>query len=314
MADVKDVYKVSKWEEKQRYIDEHRDMWRTCFHDPICYEDFYFQHVYPYNEVYGIEEKGMLHVNRYLCSVFGYEIKLPYIVGVATKESCRRQGVMRCTMEQMLANLQSEKVPFAYLMPAKEAYYYDFGFCPISSWQTCDIFPDKETKRNDCVFVSYEQMKKLPERFQNVLERIRKVLQDTACIFAVHDVTYFDLLYEEKKCQNGDIIFVFDNTDAIPIYCGYFAYVMDGDTPVVEQIMCDDANTICATFFEENPLIKCVFSYPYMMKVVHRDAFIALFKEVLDACKDVRIDDMSDKELIEIVRQRKNCFYFAEIV
>jgi len=311
MINVKDVYTVSKWEQKQQYMKEHRDMWRNCFQDPLRYEDFYFQHVYPHNEVYGIEGCGMLHVNRYLCSVFGCHMELPYIVGVATKETCRRQGIMRCTMERVLTDLKGKQVPFTYLMPAKEAYYYDFGFRKVSDWRTSDIVPKKKNRQRDYIFVSYEEIKKKAHIWQHVLRQIHSTLQQQFDVFAVHDEHYFDLLYAEKSCQDGDVIFVFEDMCDDAHFRGFFAYVFDRDTPLVEQIRCDDVEVVCSEFFLEYPLVKCVYDYPYMMKIIHRESFVALFKEVLDG---VSVDDLSDEVLIDFVRQRKNCLYFAEIV
>ncbi len=253
----------------------------------------------------------MLHINRYLCSVFGCQMELPYIVGVATKDTCRRQGVMRNTLERVLHDLECQNVPFAYLMPAKEEYYYDFGFRKVSEWQTCEVKPDIEPKKKDFFFVSYEDMKGRGDLWHNVLTQIHTTLQEKYDIFAVHDEAYFDLLYAEKTCQDGDVIFVFDNACEKMRFCGCFAYVLDQDTPVIEQVLCDEARMVCAKFFENYPLVKCVHAYPYMIRIVHRESFVALFKDVLVG---VSIDKLTDEELIEIVRQRKNCFYFAEIV
>ncbi len=256
----------------------------------------------------------MLHVNRYLCSAFGCQMKLPYIVGVATKETYRRQGVMRNILERVLHDLECENVPFAYLMPAKEEYYYDFGFRKVSEWRTCEVHPGKESTEKDFLFVSYEDMKGRGDSWHNVLRQIHVTLQDKYDIFAVHDEAYFDLLYAEKTCQDGDVIFVFEHVDGALLYVGYFAYVLDQDIPVVEQVVCDEETMVCARFFQKYPLVKCVHAYPYMIRIVHRESFVALFQEAFDSYDDVHLDDLPDEELIEIVKQRKNCFYFAEIV
>ena len=75
-------------------VDVSRKLWRQCFHDPQYYEDFYFETVWPKNHVYLSEEKGMLHLNPYPNYIHGKTYELHYIVGVATDERYRRQGVM----------------------------------------------------------------------------------------------------------------------------------------------------------------------------------------------------------------------------
>ena len=114
--------------ENGRYREEVYAMWQRNFHDPVPYADFYFTEVYGKNEVLlnvtdtaGIkgsaasempalhaaamgEElpdeasgdiRGMLHLNPYELLVRGKCVDANYIVGVATDEEFRRQGVMR---------------------------------------------------------------------------------------------------------------------------------------------------------------------------------------------------------------------------
>ena len=116
-----------------------RNLWRQCFHDPEAYEEFYFDNVYPNNRVYFEEDKGMLHLNPYLCHVGMKERILHYIVGVATDERYRRCGIMRNLLQRALLDMREEQEPFTYLMPADVRYYEPFGFVSAKEEERCEI-------------------------------------------------------------------------------------------------------------------------------------------------------------------------------
>ena len=113
------------------------EMWEDNFHDPVSYADFYFSEVYGKNEVLLNQEmqvdddivKGMLHLNPYTLHVKGQLTEAKYIVGVATDEEYRRQGVMRELLVKTFQELRSRGELFTYLMPADENYYLPFDFC-----------------------------------------------------------------------------------------------------------------------------------------------------------------------------------------
>lgn len=112
------------------------EMWEDNFHDPVSYADFYFSEVYEKNEVLLNQEtqadddivKGMLHLNPYTLHVKGQPTEAKYIVGVATDEEYRRQGVMRELLVKTFQELRSRGELFTYLMPADENYYLPFDF------------------------------------------------------------------------------------------------------------------------------------------------------------------------------------------
>ncbi len=135
------------------------DMWEDNFHDPISYADFYFSEVYGKNEVLLNQEtqadddivKGMLHLNPYTLHVKGQPTEAKYIVGVATDEEYRRQGVMRELLVKTFQELRSRGELFTYLMPADENYYlpFDFRFGMAQVEQELEYLPElrKETEK-----------------------------------------------------------------------------------------------------------------------------------------------------------------------
>lgn len=135
------------------------EMWEDNFHDPISYADFYFNEVYGKNEVLLNQEtqtdddvvKGMLHLNPYTLHVKGQPTEAKYIVGVATDEEYRRQGIMRELLVKTFQELRGRGEIFTYLMPADENYYlpFDFRFGMAQVEQELEYLPElcKETEK-----------------------------------------------------------------------------------------------------------------------------------------------------------------------
>ena len=135
------------------------EMWEDNFHDPVSYADFYFSEVYGKNEVLLNQEtptdenivKGMLHLNPYTLHVKRQPVEAKYIVGVATDEEYRRQGVMRELLVKTFQELRGRGELFTYLMPADENYYlpFDFRFGMAQVEQELEYLPElcKETEK-----------------------------------------------------------------------------------------------------------------------------------------------------------------------
>ncbi len=307
-----------QWEEQIRYL------WKSCFGDPQHYEDFYFDKIYTNNQVYAIVDKGMIHVNFYRCKVMGQEMMLPYIVGVATDEKYRRQGVMRRLLERVLWDLHEQKVPFAYLMPANVEYYKPFGFQSVSQKREYEFLTKDIASTNRFRYVSYQDIQRLASNLRlQLLKEVNQWLEQQYDVYVVHGEEYYDLLYAEKTCQNGDVIFCFDGDIDAKHLCAMFAYAMDSEIPYIEQIVIkkqvikglDLMNTMCRSFFAEANRVKIVQSYPYMLKIIDRESFVDLFEEKLTDISTLPVADIvTCKEMVEYLFEKKDNIYFAEIV
>lgn len=275
---------------KSEYEMTFRDLWRNCFHDPEAYEEFYFGAVYPNNFVYTLWGKGMLHVNGYRCQVMGEVYNLPYIVGVATNKKYRRQGIMKHLLCRAMQDMREEKVPFAYLMPAKMEYYSPFDFYPVTSKQERHLKcgPSREnalSAKEDLRYISYHEIKQWDDvRRQELFQLIDEWMSSNYQVYACRDACYYDLLLKEKQCQDGDVIFAFTNENTTLNLCGVFAYVMDGATPYVEQVLCKDSSSdsdyMLEPYFTDKEIVV-MDSYCYMLRVIHVDEFLDLFGSLI---------------------------------
>lgn len=287
------INKICNEKNKNREEKSLRRLWRECFGDPLAYEDFYFMNVYRKNTVYMIREKGMLHLNPYSCMVQGKNIILHYIVGVATRESERRKGIMKRLLGQALLDLYENKEPFTYLMPANERYYRPFDFVSISKKQERVLqnrTGDKEYSDTDNLkilgekpihFVKYTEISILfgEREQQSLFQQIDRLLSARYKIFAKHDKAYFDLLLKEKQCQGGDVIFCFEGEMELKNFKGFFAYGTEEEKLFVEQyLFWDDQIELFLSQYAKGKTVS-LHQFPFMARIVHVETFLMLFEK-----------------------------------
>ncbi len=309
------VHILTEYSQKIPWEKQLRSLWYSCFGDPQHYEDFYFDQVYAKNRVYTMEDKGMIHVNPYRCKVLNREMTLPYIVGVSTDKRYRRQGVMRTLLERVISDLFEQRVPFAYLMPAKEEYYLPFGFRSISKRVEYQVDCDAAKVKNHFQYLSYKEIQKMTlENRLQIFAEVNQWLEVRYDVYAIHDETYYDLLYAEKSCQSGDVVFCFDDMIDRNHLIGVFAYAMEEDVPYVEQMIVKEGCQVLPAYFADYKQCKVAKAYPYMIRIVHREAFLELFGDRLSKLCDKPLKELTDAQMIELLFTEKNRIYFAEIV
>lgn len=229
--------------EEGRYKEEVYAMWQRNFHDPVPYADFYFEEVYGKNKVLlNIQEEseadepimmGMLHLNPYTLRIKGDSVPAHYIVGVATDEEYRRQGVMRELLIDSFQRLKKNGEAFTYLMPADENYYlpfdFRFGSCQLEQEIECFSNAISENHETNYVFQTIEKGN-LSE-----ISRIENEKKDNT--FAVHTkITpeYLDRLEKETCSDFGKLLFVYRDG----VYTGRFVVGAENDYMVVSQVFC----------------------------------------------------------------------------
>ncbi len=114
-----------------------REFYESAFpEDSKEFVDFYYDWIVKQNDIFAAGQwegnaykiQAMMHINRHNFLINGFHRSAPYLVAVATRPECRKQGKMRCMMEQALQDLCRRQYPFAFLMPANPAYYTSLGF------------------------------------------------------------------------------------------------------------------------------------------------------------------------------------------
>lgn len=163
-----------------------RSLYEAVFpEDSERFVDYYYQYKTRDNEILvleqGDEPVSMLHLNPYTMIVNGYELKSNYIVAVATRKDCRHQGYMRTLLKKALQDMGEQKMPFTFLMPARESLYTPFDFvwiCPHTP------LPERVLRLG-----AKEQNRYLSSRYQ---------------MFCRRDERYMENLAAERTAETGE--------------------------------------------------------------------------------------------------------------
>ena len=246
------------------------EMWEDNFHDPVSYADFYFSEVYGKNEVLLNQEtqadddvvKGMLHLNPYTLHVKGRSAEAKYIVGVATDEEYRRQGVMRELLVKTFQELRGRGELFTYLIPADENYYlpFDFRFGMAQVEQELEYLPErcKETEKQAEDTEKYTFKTQLSDAELETLSAQENAIKDTLFdIFTEISVTYIRRMEKEVESDYGQVLYVFDGE----AYVGRVAVGAEDSYFVLSQVFCADDSK--RESFLEQIILYCEERYHY---------------------------------------------------
>ena len=132
---MRKILLLSTAEEQERT----KPLYREVFpEDTEEFFDFYYRE--RPKRILAMEEDGeiiaMLHLNPFLISFFGKEIKASYIYAVATKKEKRRQGIMGELLRYSFTLLKEEGEAFCFLIPVAESIYSPYGFRTVAKLAT----------------------------------------------------------------------------------------------------------------------------------------------------------------------------------
>lgn len=132
---MRKILLLSTAEEQERT----KPLYREVFpEDTRAFVDFYYRE--RPKRILAMEEDGeiiaMLHLNPFLISFFGKEIKASYIYAVATKKEKRRQGIMGELLRYSFTLLKEEGEAFCFLIPVAESIYSPYGFRTVAKLAT----------------------------------------------------------------------------------------------------------------------------------------------------------------------------------
>ncbi|MBS7007554.1 GNAT family N-acetyltransferase [Anaerostipes sp.] len=200
-------------------------MYQDIFHDPQTFADYYFDVVYPKNQVLmawdGSSPVGMIHLNPYRMKISDCEFDAHYIVAVATKKEARRKGVMRNMLFKVLNDMAERGEPFTYLMPADRAYYEPFDFVFVMDWTETEIIGAEGIPAGEVRPFREADTEK-------VLEFLNRQIQSYD-IYTVMDAAYLRQAAAEAESQGGSLM-VWKEHGRIS---GVFAYGREDNTVYV---------------------------------------------------------------------------------
>lgn len=219
------------------------DLWITCFGDSTSFTDFYFKWVVGKNQIYTVYQGNklcsMLHLNPYVLNLKGSKVLANYIVGVATSKAYRRQGLMKVLLEKALNQMYNDKMPFTYLMPAKDEYYLPFGFRRVyeqEDWKQHILdarIKDRNGKRPTPI-----DYKAFPIACNDtkIMEKLsyftNECLSQYYDVFVHRNVDYFKKLIDEMHSSNGEVMVVLEKNHIL----GFIAYMKENGLQIAEAV------------------------------------------------------------------------------
>ena len=225
---------------KQQEKQNTRAMYGAVFpEDSKEFVDYYYQWKTKDNEILVMEDNAgyevMIHLNPYTVCMNGRRAEVPYIVAVATRQDCRRQGKMQQVMKHVLQDLQKSHCPFAFLLPADSAYYrgQGFVFAPKSIADAeagelkkgLEVVPAAEREKvivgetdADAGSWSYVSLRSGDDtRMQQAAETANTILTEQYDMYLQRDKGYYERLIEETAAERGEVLLIREKERCIGI-------------------------------------------------------------------------------------------------
>ncbi len=278
--------------------------------------DYYYQWKTADNRILVMEEEGriqvMIHLNPYDFQICGSGWQIPYIVAVATRPDCRRQGKMGRVMERLLQDLEQQNCPFTILLPADPAYYEGQGFVFFprqNEWELPPVVSDLKAAelewRQDTANMPELEWRQAKEADIAELVRLSNdILQKKSQIFAVRDRAYYQRLLEETRVEHGGVLLLTSEEKI----CGILVYGLEAEekpaAEIKELLLKLPSGEQAAEFLCQKALPDCEisFSRPRMMfRVASLEAFVSMLKSENPRSFTVKVRDSAVKA---------NCGYF----
>ena len=194
-----------------------RRLWEEVFvEDTPEFLDYYYSVKINSNEIYVIEDEGeivsMIHLNPYQMRVEDKIYHTHYIVAVATKESYRKQGLMRLLLNHVMQVMADRGEPFTFLMPADEAIYKPFGFEYVYE-QRQDKIAGK------CSYdAKLEMIPATDKDCKMIADFVNQMLQQYNVV-TWRDSAYYKALLLELASENGGILLAKRGSKIEGIFC-----------------------------------------------------------------------------------------------
>lgn len=210
-----------------------RPLWEMTFdEDSEEFIEFYYNNKVNNNSIWVAKEDEMIlsmaQLNPYQVHLGTSIVPAHYIVGVATHEEYRRQGLMRNILQSSLQHLYDNKEPFTYLMPAKEEYYTGFDFLSVYYQKKGVLLTSLDETELTFKIASEEEFEELAQFSEAILSKKYR-------LFVHRDVFYYQTLKAQFEAEHGGIVCVYHNN----VLIGYFFFGEHDTIEVIEPVCLD---------------------------------------------------------------------------
>ncbi len=236
----------------EKEVHKVRPLWENVFaEDSKAFTDYYFENKAECNLVFTRMEEdeivSMLHLTPY---VTGNMEPVCYIVGVATKEKYRRQGLMADLLKEALQFLWEEGQKFTFLMPANPAYYTPFQFAYIYDkpvWKLNEhVLPARYLERAAGYGAEFHLVVKEKGSLQiriaaekdmaEIADFANALLQQNTDCYMFRSARYYKLLKKELVAQNGNLFLV----EQEGVLKGILAYTCEKEKTGLQEVLLNE--------------------------------------------------------------------------
>lgn len=295
------------------------DLYREAFYeDSQQFVDYFYKYEAIDNKIALIKEDNkvlsMLHLHKFNIDYMGDIIDTYYIVAVATLKSYRKQGLYKKILLETFDKLFKEKIPFVFLMPAKEEIYAPFNFVKLVDINVCDIFP----KNNDYTF---EQVKYLDNEYIDFIEK------NSGKFYIKRDKNYFNRVINCLDIESGSYV-IAKKSDKINAILRYIKDISEDKIIILDIITNTSEKEIAENFAYEfgNKKLCLELNHmqdyhnknerhiKYMYRIINVYEFIDILKSNKKLNLNVKIVDeyIHENNVILNIKTENNKFIYKD--
>lgn len=281
-----------------------RPLWEMTFdEDSEEFIEFYYNNKVNNNSIWVAKEDEMIlsmaQLNPYQVHLGTAIVPAHYIVGVATHEEYRRQGLMRNILQASFQHLYENKEPFTYLMPAKEEYYTGFDFLSVY-YQKKGVLLTTSNETELTFKIASD------EDFEELAQFSEALLSKKYYLFVHRDVYYYQTLKAQFEAEHGGIICVYHANTLI----GYFFFGEHDTIEVIEPVCLDsykdEFTRIIAKVFKECEKEIHVTAFDYLNEDDFKNIVTKPVTMIRIICLEMFIKYLSASEPIDLVIEIKD--------
>lgn len=322
---------VGQWDDQKDWKNEIYSMWQEVFQDPEDFAQYYYNHMYEKNRVYTIwqeakeeslvlekhdvtaqqqesEQKlcGMIHLNPYEMKVQDENIEIDYIVGVAVDETMRRRGIMRSMLKTAMEEMRAKKMPFTFLMPAKEAYYtpFDFRF----------VYDRVIWNAKFHTIIEDETLELIPYTEKQEVELIEfcHTFWKQFVIAPIRTKNYWKQMQEELLAEQGEIVLIKRQGKL----CGYMTYVIEEEQILIREVVTKEPVEKIASIFAKQKKVNQLKVYVDWFHDVERLQRVIgkEFEQELKRVPTIMFRILDIEAMLTKVRGKKECSMIFSLV
>lgn len=219
--------------------------------DSEAFVEYYYSYAAKDNRILVLEQEkticSMLHLNPYRLSVNGTAIDAYYYVAVATKASCRHQGMMRSLLSKSLKDIHREGHAFAYLMPADRAIYEPFDFRIVYEQKKIEL-PKDPKKANEAMAKLFDVYTLRDDWYMEKMAEETRVCAGEAPFeitpYIMARITHVENMLSLLRSKEALELTVKIRDEIIEENSGYFRWIVSSEESICEKLEESDQETL----------------------------------------------------------------------